>query len=86
MLPGMKQRISFLPLKYHVQTIVRPARFSSVIRASPGTTWEYSMAVDVLGRVVEAISGERLSAFLDERLFRPLNMVDTGFKVLQSLT
>ena len=47
----------------------------------PGTTWEYSMAVDVLGRVVEAISGERLSAFLDERLFRPLNMVDTGFKV-----
>jgi len=47
----------------------------------PGTTWEYGMAVDVLGRVVEAISGQRLSAFLDERLFRPLNMVDTGFKV-----
>jgi CubicO group peptidase (beta-lactamase class C family) len=47
----------------------------------PGTTWEYSMSVDVLGRVVEAISGQRLSAFLDERLFRPLNMVDTGFKV-----
>ncbi len=38
----------------------------------PGTTWEYSMAVDVLGRVVEAVSGQRLSAFLDERLFRPL--------------
>src|SRR5258708_27441411 len=47
----------------------------------PGTTWEYSMAVDVLGRVVEAVSGQRLSAFLDERLFRPLNMVDTGFKL-----
>jgi len=47
----------------------------------PGTTWEYSMAVDVLGRVVEVISGQRLSAFLDERLFRPLGMVDTGFKV-----
>jgi CubicO group peptidase (beta-lactamase class C family) len=47
----------------------------------PGTTWEYSMAVDVLGRVVEVVSGQRLSAFLDERLFRPLNMVDTGFKV-----
>jgi len=47
----------------------------------PGTTWEYSMAVDVLGRVVEAVSGQRLSAFLDERLFRPLKMVDTGFKV-----
>ncbi len=47
----------------------------------PGTTWEYSMSVDVLGRVVEVISGQRLSAFLDERLFRPLNMVNTGFKV-----
>jgi CubicO group peptidase (beta-lactamase class C family) len=47
----------------------------------PGTTFEYSLAVDVLGRVVEVVSGQRLSAFLDERLFRPLNMVDTGFKV-----
>jgi CubicO group peptidase (beta-lactamase class C family) len=50
----------------------------------PGTTWEYSMSVDVLGRVVEAISGQRLSAFLDERLFRPLKMVDTSFKVPQA--
>lgn len=47
----------------------------------PGTTFEYSLAVDVLGRVVEAVSGQRLSAFLDERLFRPLKMTDTGFKV-----
>lgn len=45
----------------------------------PGTTWEYSMAVDVLGRVVEAASGKRLSVFLDERLFKPLKMVDTSF-------
>ena len=45
----------------------------------PGTVWEYSMAVDILGRVVEAASGERLSVFLDERLFKPLKMVDTGF-------
>ena len=47
----------------------------------PGTAFEYSLAVDVLGRVVESVSGQRLSAFLDERLFRPLKMVDTGFKV-----
>ncbi|MFZ2091112.1 MAG: serine hydrolase domain-containing protein [Pseudolabrys sp.] len=45
----------------------------------PGTTWEYSMAVDILGRVVEAASGKRLSVFLDERLFKPLKMVDTSF-------
>src|SRR5712671_3948807 len=34
----------------------------------PGTMWEYSMAVDILGRVVEAASGKRLAVFLDERL------------------
>ena len=47
----------------------------------PGTTWEYSLAVDVLGRVVEKASGKRLSEFLDERLFKPLKMTDTGFSV-----
>jgi CubicO group peptidase (beta-lactamase class C family) len=47
----------------------------------PGTTWEYSLASDVLGRVVEAASGKRLGDFLAERLFKPLKMVDTGFWV-----
>jgi CubicO group peptidase (beta-lactamase class C family) len=47
----------------------------------PGTVWEYSLAVDMLGRVVEKASGMRLSEFLDQRLFKPLNMVDTGFSV-----
>src|ERR687888_97010 len=47
----------------------------------PGTTWHYSLAVDVLGRVVEAASGKRLSDFLEERLFRPLKMRDTAFYV-----
>jgi hypothetical protein len=37
----------------------------------PGTTSEYSLAVDVLGRAIEAVSGQPLSVFLDERLFRP---------------
>src|SRR5436305_825752 len=45
----------------------------------PGTTWEYSLATDVLGRVVEAASGKRLSDFMSERLFKPLEMSDTGF-------
>jgi len=47
----------------------------------PGTMWEYSMAVDILGRVVEAASGKRLGIFLDERLFKPLKMVDSSFWV-----
>lgn len=45
----------------------------------PGTTWEYSLSSDTLGRVVEAASGMRLERFLEERLFRPLRMADTGF-------
>jgi CubicO group peptidase (beta-lactamase class C family) len=47
----------------------------------PGTVWEYSLASDVLGRVVEAAGGERLADFLDRRLFKPLKMPDTGFRV-----
>ena len=45
----------------------------------PGTMWEYSMAVDILGRVVEAASAKRLAVFLDERLFKPLKMVNSSF-------
>jgi CubicO group peptidase (beta-lactamase class C family) len=45
----------------------------------PGTVWEYSLAIDVLGRVIEAASGKRLAVYLDERLFKPLGMSDTGF-------
>ena len=66
--------------------LITPEEFTNGIAKAPlvhqpGTNWEYSMAVDVLGRVVEAVSGQRLSAFLEERLFRPLKMVDTGFMV-----
>jgi CubicO group peptidase (beta-lactamase class C family) len=45
----------------------------------PGTVWEYSLAIDVLGRVIETASGKRLAAYLDERLFKPLGMSDTAF-------
>jgi CubicO group peptidase (beta-lactamase class C family) len=45
----------------------------------PGTTWEYRMSTDVLGRVVEAVSGQSLAAFFAEHIFRPLGMADTGF-------
>jgi CubicO group peptidase (beta-lactamase class C family) len=48
---------------------------------SPGTRWAYSVATDVCGRLVEIISGRPLDAFLTERIFRPLGMVDTGFSV-----
>jgi CubicO group peptidase (beta-lactamase class C family) len=45
----------------------------------PGTTWEYSMSTDVLGRVVEIASGKSLAGVVAERITGPLGMVDTGF-------
>lgn len=47
----------------------------------PGTVWEYSLAVDVLGRVVERASGQRLGDYLRERVFAPLGMADSGFSL-----
>jgi CubicO group peptidase (beta-lactamase class C family) len=47
----------------------------------PGTRWEYSRSTDVLGRLVEVVSGQTLGAFLQERILTPLGMVDTGFAV-----
>jgi CubicO group peptidase (beta-lactamase class C family) len=47
----------------------------------PGTVWDYSLSIDVLGPVVENISHQRLGGFLEQRLFRPLGMADTGFVV-----
>lgn len=47
----------------------------------PGTVWDYSLSVDILGQVIEAISGKPLSAFLAERIWQPLGMVDTSFAV-----
>ena len=47
----------------------------------PGTRWQYSLGIDVIGRLIEVISGQKLQHFLQERLFEPLGMVDTGFSV-----
>jgi len=45
----------------------------------PGARWNYSHATDVVGRVVEVLSGQTLDRFLAERIFEPLGMVDTSF-------
>ena len=47
----------------------------------PGTSWQYSVATDVMGRLVEIISGQPFDKFLQSRIFDPLGMVDTGFFV-----
>jgi CubicO group peptidase (beta-lactamase class C family) len=49
----------------------------------PGTTWDYSQSVDVLGRVIEVVSGKSLYQFEKERLLDPLGMKDTAFHVIE---
>jgi CubicO group peptidase (beta-lactamase class C family) len=49
----------------------------------PGTTWDYSQSVDVLGRVIEVVSGKSLYQFEKERLLDPLGMKDTAFYVTE---
>lgn len=47
----------------------------------PGSHWEYSYGIDVVGRIIEVVSGQPLDIFLDERILRPLGMIDTGFSI-----
>jgi len=47
----------------------------------PGSTWEYGMSVDVLGRIVEIASGTTFDRFLEERIHKPLGMTDTAFSL-----
>jgi len=46
---------------------------------SPGTQWNYSVAIDVMGYLVQKLSGTSFGEFLRTRLFEPLGMMDTGF-------
>ena len=50
----------------------------------PGTHWRYSTCADILGAVVEVVSGMRFGEFLRKEFFEPLDMVDTGFYVPES--
>ena len=62
------------------------AEFSRVLATipllvQPGSVWEYSRATDVLGRLVEVVSGQTLGDYLQRNIFGPLGMLDTGFSV-----
>jgi CubicO group peptidase (beta-lactamase class C family) len=51
------------------------------LSSQPGTNWEYGMSMDLMGRVIEAASGQTLGQFIEERILKPLQMTDTGFQV-----
>ncbi len=49
------------------------------LMCQPGTEWNYSRSTDILGRLIEVVSGKTLSAFLTERILAPLQMAETAF-------
>ncbi|HLX82011.1 MAG TPA: serine hydrolase domain-containing protein [Burkholderiales bacterium] len=51
------------------------------LQNQPGEVWDYSVSTDVLGRIVEVVSGMELEQYFAERIFKPLGMTDTGFWV-----
>lgn len=64
------------PLEDMVKTVAAlPLAFE------PGSRWEYSVSIDILGRVVEVVSGQSLAQFFQQEIFAPLGMTETGFSV-----
>jgi CubicO group peptidase (beta-lactamase class C family) len=70
----------------HTPEEARAAVISTPLGCEPGRCYEYSdLGADMLGFIVEAVSGQRLDQFLSERVFTPLGMHDTGFRPADSL-
>ena len=62
-----------------------PALAGMPLINDPGAVWEYSRATDVLGRIIEVISGQTLGEFFQEHIFKPLGLRDTAFSVAPAL-
>jgi CubicO group peptidase (beta-lactamase class C family) len=69
-------RLRSIPLTTFIDNIVRVP-----LMEDPGTRFRYSEGTTVLGRLIEVWSGTTLDVFLEQRIFKPLRMVDTGFWV-----
>lgn len=54
------------------------------LETQPGTNWDYGPSVNIQGYIVEKLSGQKLDVYLDEHIFKPLGMVDTGFWMPES--
>ena len=83
--PGQVSRVA-IPGVTDVKNAPSLAEFSRRLAtlpliADPGTRWSYSVAADLLGRVIEVASGMPFDRYLEERLLAPLRMVDTSFTV-----
>ena len=74
-------------LRYHKVTGVpqiltcKNATLFTPLVFDPGERWEYGISIDWIGKIVEAVSGKRLSTYMQENIFRPLGMKSTAFKI-----
>jgi CubicO group peptidase (beta-lactamase class C family) len=70
----LAQQVTPLTLRRMAERMTRmPLMFQ------PGARWNYSLSIDLIGHLIEIISGQTLDVFMRERLFEPLGMVDTAF-------
>ena len=75
----MIQKENVLPTATQQQMIDKLANIP--LKFQPGTEWAYSISVDIQGAIVERLSGLTLGQFFDQRIFQPLKMKDTAFRV-----
>jgi CubicO group peptidase (beta-lactamase class C family) len=78
-----ENKLSFDPRNETLADCVRRLT-DAPLSFQPGARWEYSVGIDVIGRVIEILSGQSLDAFLKERIFEPLGMTETAFTVPDS--
>ncbi|MBC7983259.1 MAG: beta-lactamase family protein [Candidatus Obscuribacterales bacterium] len=69
-----EQPLAKASLKEMVDTVAKLP-----LLAQPGERWSYSIAVDIQGLIVERLSGEKFGDYLDNHIFKPLNMTETNF-------
>ena len=74
---GRYQEVTQLP---GIGTGQGAALFAPLV-ADPGERWEYGISIDWVGKIVEAVSGQKLGAYLQEHLFDPLAMTSTAFEL-----
>src|SRR5882762_6986057 len=66
-------------------TTCQNAALKTPIASDPGTRWEYGTNIDFVGKAIEAVSGQRLDAYLRDHMFTPLGMSDTSLKIGDSM-
>jgi CubicO group peptidase (beta-lactamase class C family) len=59
----------------------RNGAFASPLEFDPGERWQYGIGMDVVGKIVEAVSGQSLEIYFREHIFEPLGMANTGFLI-----